>query len=95
MTIPTDPFPVSEFDDWAETYDNSVSIDQFPFNGYPDVLVGLVVLVIAVVQMQEQVGVWQALAFIAALVAGRDHDLLLLADVDHHRLLAHPHLGTG
>jgi putative AdoMet-dependent methyltransferase len=33
-----DPFPAAEFDDWAETYDNSVSIDQFPFHGYQKVL---------------------------------------------------------
>jgi putative AdoMet-dependent methyltransferase len=33
-----DPFPASEFDDWAETYDASVAIDQFPFYGYSDVL---------------------------------------------------------
>ncbi len=33
-----DPFPASEFDDWAETYDASVAIDQFPFYGYVDVL---------------------------------------------------------
>ena len=33
-----DPFPASEFDDWAETYDASVAIDQFPFHGYPAVL---------------------------------------------------------
>jgi putative AdoMet-dependent methyltransferase len=32
------PFPASDFDDWAGTYDHSVSIDQFPFYGYPDVL---------------------------------------------------------
>jgi ubiquinone/menaquinone biosynthesis C-methylase UbiE len=34
----TDLFPASEFDDWAETYDASVAIDQLPFYGYPDVL---------------------------------------------------------
>jgi putative AdoMet-dependent methyltransferase len=34
----TDLFPASEFDEWAETYDKSVAIDQFPFYGYPDVL---------------------------------------------------------
>jgi putative AdoMet-dependent methyltransferase len=38
MTIPHNPFPASEFDAWAETYDASVAIDQFPFYGYPDVL---------------------------------------------------------
>jgi putative AdoMet-dependent methyltransferase len=29
-----DPFPCSEFNDWAETYDISVSNEQFPFIGY-------------------------------------------------------------
>jgi putative AdoMet-dependent methyltransferase len=38
ICMTTDLFPVSEFDDWAETYDASVAIDQFPFYGYPDVL---------------------------------------------------------
>ncbi len=39
MTIPTDPFPASEFDDWAETYDHSVSDWQaFPFTGYDELL---------------------------------------------------------
>jgi putative AdoMet-dependent methyltransferase len=44
MTTPPDLFPASEFDDWAETYDNSVSIDQFPFHGYRDVLAKIVSL---------------------------------------------------
>jgi putative AdoMet-dependent methyltransferase len=35
---PTDLFPASEFDDWAETYDTSIAIDQFPFYGYREVL---------------------------------------------------------
>ena len=38
MTHSTDLFPASEFDDWAETYDASVAIDQFPFYGYREVL---------------------------------------------------------
>ena len=39
MTGMTDhPFPSAEFDDWAESYDNSVLINQFPFYGYLDVL---------------------------------------------------------
>jgi putative AdoMet-dependent methyltransferase len=42
--LPNDPFPSSEFDDWAETYDYSVSVDQFPFYGYPDVLAKTVAL---------------------------------------------------
>jgi putative AdoMet-dependent methyltransferase len=37
-------FPDSEFDDWAETYDTSVAIDQFPFYGYSDVLANVVAL---------------------------------------------------
>jgi len=36
--LPNDPFPASGFDDWAETYDNSVPIDHFPFYGYENVL---------------------------------------------------------
>jgi putative AdoMet-dependent methyltransferase len=39
MTTPTDLFPTSGFDDWAETYDESVSDGQtFPFTGYGDLL---------------------------------------------------------
>lgn len=35
----TDPFPVEEFDGWAENYDQSVSSTQdFPFTGYEAVL---------------------------------------------------------
>jgi putative AdoMet-dependent methyltransferase len=33
-----DPFPPSDFDEWAETYDDSVLTDRFPFQGYRDVL---------------------------------------------------------
>jgi putative AdoMet-dependent methyltransferase len=33
-----DTFPSSEFDDWAESYDVSVSIDRFPFLGYEKLL---------------------------------------------------------
>ncbi len=40
----TDLFPASEFDDWAGTYDRSVSIRQFPFYGYLDVLAKTVAL---------------------------------------------------
>jgi cyclopropane fatty-acyl-phospholipid synthase-like methyltransferase len=42
MITPVNPFPASEFDDWAETYDVSVSIDQFPFHGYQDVLAKII-----------------------------------------------------
>jgi putative AdoMet-dependent methyltransferase len=41
----TNVVPRKDFDDWAETYDNSVSIDQFPFYGYQEVLVKAVSLV--------------------------------------------------
>jgi len=37
-------FPASDFDDWAESYDNSVLIDQYPFLGYQDVLRRIIVL---------------------------------------------------
>lgn len=39
-----DPFPPSEFDNWAETYDASVSNEQFPFYGYRDVITKIVTL---------------------------------------------------
>ena len=42
--LPIKRFPSSEFDDWAETYDNSVSIDRFPFNGYQDVMAKIITL---------------------------------------------------
>ena len=42
MNAPNDPFPASEFDDWAGTYDNSIAIDQFPFYGYLKVLAKIV-----------------------------------------------------
>ena len=39
MTTPSNPFPASDFDDWAATYDQSVSDGQiFPFTGYGDLL---------------------------------------------------------
>ena len=40
----TEPFPHEEFDDWAESYDASVVIDQFPFYGYRQVLANVVAL---------------------------------------------------
>ena len=40
-----DSFPVEGFDDWAETYDDSVATDQFPFIGYGDLLKTMVALV--------------------------------------------------
>lgn len=47
-----------------------ISIREFRFWQLTDVIMGLVVLFIAVVQMQEQVGIWQALAFVVALILG-------------------------
>jgi len=44
MTNPNDPFPPSDFDNWAENYDNSVSTDQFPFHGYQEVLRQIIIL---------------------------------------------------
>jgi putative AdoMet-dependent methyltransferase len=38
----TELFPREEFDDWAGTYDSSVTIDRFPFLGYQDVLAKVV-----------------------------------------------------
>ena len=37
-------FPASTFDEWAERYDRSVSIDQYPFLGYREVLACIVEL---------------------------------------------------
>ena len=34
----TDPFPASDFDNWAETYDQDVISDSFPFTGYQETL---------------------------------------------------------
>ncbi len=47
-----------------------VSIREFRFWKLTDVVVGLVVLIIAVVQLQEKIGISQALAFTAALILG-------------------------
>ncbi len=44
MSPDQDPFPASDFDDWAATYDYSVSIDQFPFYGYGQVIARIVAL---------------------------------------------------
>jgi putative AdoMet-dependent methyltransferase len=38
MNLPPNPFPSSEFDSWADTYDASVASDQFPFHGYSDLI---------------------------------------------------------
>jgi ABC-2 type transport system permease protein len=47
-----------------------ISIREFRFWQLTDVVAGLAVLVVAVTQMQARVGVWQALAFVAALALG-------------------------
>jgi ABC-2 type transport system permease protein len=47
-----------------------VSIREFRFWQLTDVIVGLVVMIIAIGQLKEQVGILQALAFAAALILG-------------------------
>ncbi len=47
-----------------------VSIREFRFWQLTDVIVGLAVMVMALVQLKEQVGIMQALAFISALILG-------------------------
>ena len=47
-----------------------VSIREFRLWQLTDVLVGLIVLIVAVIQMQEAVNAWQALIFIVALILG-------------------------
>jgi len=47
-----------------------ISIREFRFWQLTDVLVGLVVIFIAIVQLKEQVRILQALAFIAAVILG-------------------------
>ena len=47
-----------------------ISIREFRFWQLTDVLVGLAVLAVAMVQMQAKLGIWQALAFVASLVLG-------------------------
>ncbi|HTX91585.1 MAG TPA: ABC-2 family transporter protein [Anaerolineales bacterium] len=47
-----------------------ISVREFRFWQLTDVLVGLGVLAVAVVQMQARIGLGQALAFLAALVLG-------------------------
>ena len=47
-----------------------VSIREFRFWQLTDVIVGFVVILIAVTQLQTQIGIWQALAFVAALILG-------------------------
>jgi ABC-2 type transport system permease protein len=47
-----------------------VSIREFRFWQLTDVVVGFIVLIVAIVQMQERIGIGQALAFVAALILG-------------------------
>ena len=47
-----------------------VSVREFRFWQLADVVVGLAVIGVAVVQMQQQLGLWQVLGFITALVLG-------------------------
>lgn len=47
-----------------------VSIREFRFWQLTDVVVGMVVMVIAILQMREPIGILQALAFMAALILG-------------------------
>jgi len=43
--LPNDPFPPSEFDEWAESYDHSIlGLTSFPFDGYERVLQTIVEL---------------------------------------------------
>jgi putative AdoMet-dependent methyltransferase len=41
-SISSDPFPSSEFDDWATQYDQDVDGEGFPFTGYQRVLTEIV-----------------------------------------------------
>jgi ABC-2 type transport system permease protein len=47
-----------------------ISIREFRFWQLTDVVVGLIVLIVAVVQMQKPINAWQAWVFIAALILG-------------------------
>ncbi len=47
-----------------------VSVREFQLWQLTDAVTGLIVLVVAVTQMQEKIGVWQMLGFIATLVMG-------------------------
>jgi ABC-2 type transport system permease protein len=47
-----------------------VSLRELHFWSLTDVVVGLVVINVAILQMQQQIGLWQALGFTAALVFG-------------------------
>jgi len=47
-----------------------VSLREFRFWFLTDVVVGLVVINVAILQMQQQFGLWQALGFLAALILG-------------------------
>ncbi len=47
-----------------------VSLREFSLWSLTDVIVGLVVVGVAITQLQRQVGLWQALSFVAALIIG-------------------------
>jgi ABC-2 type transport system permease protein len=47
-----------------------VSLRELSLWSLTDVIVGLVVAGVAIAQLQQQVGIWQALGFVAALVLG-------------------------
>jgi ABC-2 type transport system permease protein len=47
-----------------------VSVREFRFWKLTDVIVGFVVLVVAILQIQNDLGLWQVLAFITALILG-------------------------
>jgi ABC-2 type transport system permease protein len=47
-----------------------VSVREFRFWQLTDVIVGFIVIVIAIPQLQTQVGIWQVLTFITALILG-------------------------
>lgn len=47
-----------------------VSVREFRFWRLVDVVVGVIVLIVAMLQLQARLGVWQALAFAAALLCG-------------------------
>jgi putative AdoMet-dependent methyltransferase len=40
----SEPFPDSDFDAWAKSYDQDVACDRFPFTGYENVLATVVAL---------------------------------------------------